>query len=84
MATSSSVKVESTAKKALRYTGYVASFGITYIIRQIKKNKQQKAKFAVLRRQSSVESMRIDEDWINADNLMFNTENDNVAAWIAH
>ena len=71
-----SLKVESTCIKALRYTGYVASFGITYIVRQVKKKKQMKS---VLVRQTSVESM-FDDDWVSAENLMFNSTSGVAAA----
>ena len=73
---SPSVKVESAGKKAMRYTGYVASFGITYIIRQVKKKKQKKS----VVRQTSVKSLLFDEDIITAENLMFNSTSGAAAA----
>jgi len=77
---SPSVKVESAGKKAMRYTGYVASFGITYIIRQVKKKKQKKS----VVRQTSVKSLLFDEDIITAENLMFINSTSGAAAAASH
>lgn len=74
---SSSAKVESVGKKALRYTGYIASFGIAYIVHQVKKKKQKKS--AILVKQASVESI-FDEDWITTENLMFKSTSDGATA----
>jgi len=74
MAATAAKKVESTVKKVLRYTGYVATFGVSYLVRRNKKNKQQKKavkEHKSISRQASVESL-LDENWINAENLMLN------------